>query len=60
MSDKQAEAFARLIKQYQPNMLRIEYAPFDLPEGYVAFSLETRTHSHVIHGGIDLEGNVST
>lgn len=39
MTNEQALALARLIEQRTPREVTIEYAPFELPDGYLLVSL---------------------
>jgi hypothetical protein len=61
MSVEQALAIAKLlIGAGRHRTVRLHYRPFDLPDGYIAFTLEGPGESCTTFGGISPEGAIST
>lgn len=60
MTQKQAEAVAKMLVNWdRPRSISFRHKPFELPIGYIGFTL-TLESGNTIDGGIDSEGKVST
>ena len=59
MTHEQHQAIRGLLEN-EHNLIVTKAAPFDLPEGYLAFSSTHVPSSSVIYGGIAPDGRVST
>ena len=60
MNDEQAQALGRLAQSQSPNVIRLEYEPFDLPAGSVMFVIERPSGVARLTGGILPDGGVHT
>ncbi len=55
----QGLAFARFMRDQKPRAVHVQFAPFDLPDGYLRVSLNS-PKGGIVEGGIAPDGTVST